>query len=95
MIENPPLLTIKRRFERPTAEIIGAFSGMPVSHVVDAMDGRGALLHAIKPLSPSTAALVGVAMTCHCRPADNLAVFGALDAAVSGDIIVAATELEA
>ena len=31
-------------------------------------------------------------MTCHCGPADNLAVFGALDAATSGDIIVAATD---
>jgi 4-hydroxy-4-methyl-2-oxoglutarate aldolase len=92
MIEHPPLLTIKRRFERPAAEIISAFSGAPVSQVVDAMGGRGALHHAIKPLLPSTATLVGVAVTCHCGPADNLALFGALDAAVSGDIIVAATD---
>lgn len=92
MIEDPPLLTIKRRFERPAAEIINAFSGVPVSHVIDAMGGRGALHHAIKPLSPSTATLVGVAVTCHCGPADNLALFGALDAAVIGDVIVAATD---
>lgn len=92
MIEDPPLLTIKRRFERPAAEIIGAFAGVPVSQVVDAMGGRGALHSAIKPLSPGTAMLAGVAVTCHCGPADNLALFGALDAAVSGDIIVAATD---
>lgn len=92
MIEDPPLLTIKRRFERPAAEIIRAFSGVPVSQIVDAMGGRGALHHAIKPLTPSGAVLVGVAVTCHCGPADNLAVFGALDVAVSGDIIVAATD---
>jgi 4-hydroxy-4-methyl-2-oxoglutarate aldolase len=92
MIEDPPLLTIKRHFERPAAEIIRAFSGVPVSQVVDAMGGRGALAHAIKPLLPSTAILVGVAVTCHCGPADNLALFGALDAAVGGDIIVAATD---
>ena len=92
MIEDPPLLTIKRRFERPAAEIIAAFSGVPVGQVVDAMGGRGALHHAIKPVSPDAAALVGIAVTCHCGPADNLAVFGALDAAVSGDIIVAATD---
>jgi len=92
MIEDPPLLTIKRRFERPAAETINAFSGVPVSQIVDAMGGRGALHHAIKPLSPGTAALVGVAVTCLCGPADNLAVFGALDAAVRGDIIVAATD---
>ena len=92
MIEDPPLLTIKRRFERPAAETINAFSGVPVSQIVDAMGGRGALHHAIKPLSPGAVVLVGVAVTCHCGPADNLAVFGALDAAVSGDIIVAATD---
>ena len=68
MIEDPPLLTIKRHFERPAAEIISAFSGVPVSQVVDAMGGRGALHHAIKPLLASTATLVGVAVTCHCGP---------------------------
>ncbi|ESW84293.1 aldolase [Mesorhizobium sp. LSJC268A00] len=92
MIEDPPLLTIKRRFERPAAEIISAFAGVPVSQVVDAMGGRGALHYAIKPLSPATATMVGVAVTCHCGPADNLALFGALDAAASGDVIVAATD---
>ena len=92
MIEDPPLLTIKRRFERPAAETINAFSGVPVSQIVDAMGGRGALHHAIKPLLPSAVVLVGVAVTCHCGPADNLAVFGALDVAVCGDIIVAATD---
>ena len=54
MIEDPPLLTIKRRFERPAAELISAFSGVPVSHIIDAMGGRGALHHAIKPLSRPT-----------------------------------------
>jgi 4-hydroxy-4-methyl-2-oxoglutarate aldolase len=92
MIEDPPLLTIKRRFERPAADIISAFSGVPVSQVVDAMGGRGALHHAIKPLSPAAATLVGVAVTCQCGPSDNLALFGALDVAVRGDVIVAATD---
>ena len=51
MIEDQPLLTIKRRFERPAAEIVSAFAGVPVGHVVDAMGGRGALHYAIKPCS--------------------------------------------
>ncbi len=92
MIEDQPQITIKRRFERPPAEIVSAFAGVPVGHVVDAMGGRGALHYAIKPVAAGSVALVGVAMTCHCGPADNLAVFGALDAAKSGDIIVAATD---
>jgi 4-hydroxy-4-methyl-2-oxoglutarate aldolase len=92
MIEDPPLLTIKRRFERPAADIVSAFAGVPVSQVVDSMGGRGALHHAIKPLSPAAATLVGVAVTCHCGPSDNLALFGALDVAAPGDVIVAATD---
>ena len=92
MIEDPPLLTIRRRFTRPAAGVIEAFSGVPISQIVDAMGGRGALHHSIKPLSQSTAALVGVAVTCHCGPADNLAVFGALDVAVGGDVIVASSD---
>jgi 4-hydroxy-4-methyl-2-oxoglutarate aldolase len=91
MIEDPPLLTIKRRFARPDPKNIEGFAGAPVSQIVDAMGGRGALHHAIKSVSPGTV-LVGVAVTCHCGPADNLAVFGALDVAVGGDIIVAATD---
>ena len=92
MIEDPPLLTIRRRFTRPAAGVIEAFSGVPISQIVDAMGGGGALHHSIKPISQSTASLVGVAVTCHCGPADNLAVFGALDVAVGGDVIVASSD---
>jgi 4-hydroxy-4-methyl-2-oxoglutarate aldolase len=92
MIEDPPLLTIRRRFERPLPAVIEAMRGVPTGYLVDAMGGRGGLNHAIKALLPSRAGLVGVAMTCHCGPADNLAVFAALDAAQPGDVIVAATD---
>jgi 4-hydroxy-4-methyl-2-oxoglutarate aldolase len=91
MIEDVPLLTIKRRIERPAAEIVAAFAGVPVGHVVDAMGGRGALHHKIKPLTPA-AQLIGIAVTCHCGPADNLAVYGALNQATRGDVIIAATD---
>ena len=37
-------------------------------------------------------AFVGAAVTCHCGPADNLALFGALDAARAGDILMVATD---
>jgi 4-hydroxy-4-methyl-2-oxoglutarate aldolase len=36
--------------------------------------------------------MVGVALTCHAGPADNLALFGALDAAEPGDVMVAGTD---
>lgn len=92
MIKDPPLLTIRRNFERPSTEIVEAFQGVPTGYLVDAMDGRGCLGHAIYPLMPDRASLLGVAITCHAGPADNLAVFGALAEARPGDVIVAGTD---
>lgn len=92
MIKDPPLLTIRRGFPRPGPQEIAAFAGVPTGYAVDAMSGRGALDYRIKPLVPATSVLVGVAITCHCGPADNLALFGALAVARPGDILVAATD---
>lgn len=92
MIKDPPLLTIRRDFPRPSAAVIQAFAGVPTGYVVDALGGRGGLDYRIKPLAPQNVPLVGVAMTCHCGPADNLALFGAMATAAPGDILVAATD---
>jgi 4-hydroxy-4-methyl-2-oxoglutarate aldolase len=92
MIKDPPLLTIRRDFPRPSAQDVAAFAGVPTGYAVDAMNGRGALDYRIKPLAPATAVMVGVAVTCDCGPADNLALFGALAVARPGDILVAATD---
>jgi 4-hydroxy-4-methyl-2-oxoglutarate aldolase len=69
-----------------------AFAGVPTGYVIDALGGRGGLDYRIKPLAPQSRPLVGVAMTCHCGPADNLALFGAIATAQPGDILVAATD---
>jgi 4-hydroxy-4-methyl-2-oxoglutarate aldolase len=92
MIKDPPLLTIRRNFPRPTAQEIAAFANIPTGYAVDAMSGRGALDYRIKPLAPGASIMVGVAITCNCGPADNLALFGALAEAKRGDILVAATD---
>lgn len=92
MIEDPPLLTVRSAFPRPAPDQLAALAGVPTGFVVDAMEGRGALDHRIKPLAPLAAPLVGVAMTCHCGPADNLALFAALATAQPGDVLVAATD---
>jgi 4-hydroxy-4-methyl-2-oxoglutarate aldolase len=92
MIKDPPLLTLRRDFPRPSVATMKAFAGVPTGYVVDAMGGRGGLDYRIKPLAPQNVPLVGVAMTCHCGPADNLALFGAMATAQSGDILVAATD---
>ena len=92
MINDPPLLSIRRHFPRPTAAQLAAFKGVPTGHLVDAMGGRGCLPYDIRALFPERAAMVGVALTCHAGPADNLALFGAVDVAEPGDILIAATD---
>lgn len=92
MIKDPPIMTIRRGFKRPKAADVKAFAGIPTGNIVDAMGGRGALDYRIKPLTPSARVMVGVALTCTCGPADNLALFGALDAARPGDIMVVAAD---
>lgn len=91
MIHEPPLLRIRRNFARPPQDIIGLFVGAATGHVVDAMGGSGALDWRIKPLPRTPPAFCGVAVTCDTGPADNLALFGALDVIQPGDVIVAAT----
>jgi 4-hydroxy-4-methyl-2-oxoglutarate aldolase len=92
MIKDPPLLTIQRNFPRPTPEEVVAFANVPTGHAVDAMGGRAALDYRIKPLTPPAAVMFGVAVTCHCGAADNLALFAALAIAKPGDVLVAATD---
>jgi 4-hydroxy-4-methyl-2-oxoglutarate aldolase len=92
MITDPPLLKIRRDFKRPTKALLASFAGVPTGHVVDAMGGRGCLDYRIKPLVAGSSVMVGTAVTCHAGPADNLALFGAVDAARRGDILVAATD---
>jgi 4-hydroxy-4-methyl-2-oxoglutarate aldolase len=90
VIVDPPVLTIRADFPRPTEATVAGFSGAPTGNVVDAMGGAGALDHRIKPLIPPARIMVGIALTCDCGPGDNLALFGALSVAKAGDILVAA-----
>ncbi len=92
MLEENPILTIRRNFERPSADTVSAFAGTPTGFLVDCMEGSGALDYGIKPLMPEASGFAGVALTCSCGPADNLALAAALDVVRSGDIIVAFTD---
>jgi len=87
VIENPPLLTIRRNFPRPTAEELAAFANSPTGHLVDSMNGRGALAYKIKPVSTATS-FCGVALTCEAGPGDCLALFGTLDVIKPGDVVI-------
>ncbi len=92
MIENPPLLTIHRGHRRPDSKLIEAFRGALTSHLVDAMEGRGAVDWRIKPLDPANASFVGPALTAHAFPADFYGVAGAAMEAVAGDVIMCTNE---
>lgn len=92
MIENPPLLTIHRGHPRPDPALIGAFRGALTSHLVDAMEGRGAVDWRIKPLDPANAGFAGPALTAHSSPADVFGMIGAALEAEPGDVIMCANE---
>lgn len=92
MLDDPPILTIREKFARPAAAQVAALAGAQTGHLVDCMEGRGALDWRIKPLDPANAAFCGVAVTAFAYPADNLAVFGALEQARAGDVIVVAND---
>ena len=91
MIKDPPVLRIRRGFERPSQELIRHFAGAMTGHLVDAMGGSGALDWRIKPLDGTPCAFCGTAVTCDAGPSDNLALFGALDVVQPGDVIVCTT----
>ena len=89
MIDDPPLLTIKAGFQRPSEAQLQAFAGVSTGVVVDCLGGRGAV--PIKPVNSQQTVFSGVALTCDCGPADNFAVFAALKIAQPGDVIAVAT----
>jgi 4-hydroxy-4-methyl-2-oxoglutarate aldolase len=92
MLDNPPLLTVHRGFRRAPPELLERFRGAQTSHLVDAMDGRGALDWRVKPLDPANAGFVGPALTAFAYPADVVGVMGALAEARPGDVVVVAND---
>jgi len=92
MIENQPVLTIHRGHRRPDGALIDAFRGAMTSHLVDAMEGRGAVDWRIKPMDAGNASFVGPALTAHSYPADIYGMVGAAMEAQPGDVIMCANE---
>ena len=92
MLEDPPILTVKRPTRRPTRSQIEAFRGAMTGNIADCMGGRGAMSPFIKPLNDTFANICGPALSCFAYPADNLGVVGALHLALEGDIIICATD---
>ena len=91
MIEDPARLVIRAKFARLEEAQLAPFRDRTTSFVVDAMNGRGALDHAIKPLDPQSR-FVGTALTARAGARDNLAALAALDLVAPGDVLVVATQ---
>jgi len=91
MIGDPVALTVRRRFERPSATLVARFAGLPTGFVTDAMNGTGSMHYRIKPIAPQMS-FTGIAVTAFCPPMDNLAVMAAVDFIEAGDVIVCGTQ---
>ncbi len=90
MLGDPPLVTLRRRFQRPDAGQVAALNGVPTGFVVDLLMGQGAVDRQIKPLWPDSAFTAPV-LTADCGPRDNLGLLVALEVAEPGDVIALAT----
>ena len=89
MTQNPSV-TIHKNISRPAADIIKKFV-VPTGYIADVQGRRGALDCGIKPLFDFPA-FAGPAVTIKTVPDDNLAVFAAMGAVQSGDVLVIATD---
>ncbi len=92
MLKDPPLLTVRRMWQRPDAFTLGRLKGVQTGQAADAMQGRGALDADIKAIDPANAMFLGTALPCETGPNDNLAIMAAIAIAQPGDVIMAASE---
>ncbi|MEM9139070.1 MAG: RraA family protein [Pseudomonadota bacterium] len=93
MIEEPPLLQVKRADRRPTEEQIAAIAACPTGFLCDAMDGKGALSPDLGWLDADLlpTAFCGVALTSENGPDDILGIMASLAMVQPGDVVVAGT----
>jgi 4-hydroxy-4-methyl-2-oxoglutarate aldolase len=93
MIENPPLIQIKKKSsrKRPSEKQINGFKNIPTGFICDALNGYAALDPSIKPLSipgKKVKQVVGPALTVFSGAADVLGMAIALSEIELGDIVV-------
>jgi len=86
---NEAIITINRKFSRPSAELVKTFSDVPTGYVVDVQGRRGALDYSIKPMFDFSS-IAGPAVTVQTVPDDNLAPYLAMDVLQAGDVLVIA-----
>ncbi len=92
MLKDPPLLRIKKQFDRVPADKLAQLKSAQTGHVVDAMRGRGGMDSAIKAIDPKRSRILGTAFPVETGPSDNLAIMAGVALAQEGDVIVAASD---
>ena len=92
MIEEPPILRIRRSFPRPTAAQVAKFKDMPTGFICDAMNGKGALATAISPLDLAQPAICGPALVAQNGPEEILATIAALNLIEKGDVVISSVD---
>lgn len=80
-------LQILRRERQVSAQLVQAFTGLPVANISDAMSRMTAAGARLRPMHKS-GYLAGPALTVKTRPGDNLMIHKALMLAKPGDVIV-------
>ncbi len=92
MLEEPPIVQIRKPSRRPTAAQLAALAEQPTGFLCDAMDGKGALAHELSLLDPAAlpGQFCGVALTADNGPDDILAMLAALTQLQPGDVMVSA-----
>ena len=93
MIENPPLIQIKKSSSRnrPSIKQLANFKNVPTGFICDALNGYAALDKNIKPLpvpGKKVEHIVGPALTVFSGAADVLGMSIALSEIQPGDIVV-------
>jgi 4-hydroxy-4-methyl-2-oxoglutarate aldolase len=88
-MSNNPMLTVRKDFERISADTLKRFEGLPLGWVCDSNGRQGALGGGIRPIC-CTAPFVGTAFPVACASADNLGLHVALKFAKPGDVLVVA-----
>ena len=92
MIEDPPLLQIRRTFRSARApKQVEAFRGLQTGFVVDAMNGRGAST-AGSSRSASRKPFCGVALPCQAGRTTISRLSARLSIGRAGDVILCATD---
>ena len=90
MAAKSPVLTVRRDFPRPPADLVARFAGAPTGNIVDAQGRVGALDHRIKPVTRACR-FAGAALTVDAGPRDNLAAWMGISVAEPGDVLVITT----